>query len=236
MRRAPQRRRSPAPGASLDAHRASGEQTRRSPSTGRAAPPAHPNRSSGLRLHRGGSETGRPAASVRASGGRRRRDRRAHAPAARSRSVRARQIGPRPHRRAAAHARCFRAHQYVRRPAAQGRSRASPMAWTAQSKPASLARAMSCDSSSAATSSTPRRSVAPASPAYGSWQYAVRVLSEPSMMTLSGPTLSNPWLPSTASPVWSRCAIASASRSDQTAAHDTERSIAAGDAPSPRVE
>ena len=35
------------------------------------------------------------------------------------------------------------------------------------------------------------------------WQYAVRVLSEPSMMTFNGPTLSNPPVPSTTSRVWS---------------------------------
>src|SRR5690606_12871818 len=63
----------------------------------------------------------------------------------------------------------------------------SPLAWRASSSPAPAARAATSVSSPSVRLSTPVGCSRAAASAYGSAQHAVRVLSEPSVMTLSGP-------------------------------------------------
>ena len=130
---------------------------------------------------------GRPGRCGRPSWRRRRRGRRGHAPAGRSPSGPAGQSGRSP--------RCRTNWACSIRPAMPAASKASsatwlaasPIAWTAGTKPASRARTSSASSSASLTVSRPRPPCG-----YGSTQYAVRVLSEPSISTFSGPTLSSP--------------------------------------------
>ena len=82
----------------------------------------------------------------------------------------------------------------------------SPIAWIAQDSPAPVAAVMSSSSVSGATASTPWLC---GSPGYACEHAAVRVPSDPSVITLSDPTRARSDVaPRTASPVRSPSAIA----------------------------